>query len=247
MRLTRLLQAGCCFWLPPTPAQESAQEEDGSAPSRGSPACECVDPWAGAAPQGLAGPCRNATLGTQHRGGIMNDVRLCLPQNYGASYCRPWDEDVVNECVGADGTALDSGPPDWCGSSWCYVNASTCQRPHESTDMLWEEGAPAGLTFSYETCGNMDTYTNRKHYRSLRGKHLRVSYPGDSSLGYDMYTANASCPHTEDVTCTGTKDGSVVRFMRDLAREAQFTWQEKPVSRTSRERFSSTYTACVHE
>ena len=78
MRLTRLLLAGCCFWLPPTPAQESAQE-DGSAPSRGSPACECVDPWAGAAPQGLAGPCRNATLGTQHRGGIMNGVRLCLP------------------------------------------------------------------------------------------------------------------------------------------------------------------------
>ena len=62
MWLTRLLLAGSCFWLPPTPAQEAAQEH-GSAPSTGSPACQCVDPWAGAAP--LAGPCRNATLGTQ--------------------------------------------------------------------------------------------------------------------------------------------------------------------------------------
>ena len=45
----------------------------------------------------------------------------------------------------------------------------------------------------------------------------------------------------------GTKDGSVVQFMKDLAQDVGFTWEVHPVGNWSRARYSSSYTACVHE
>ena len=41
---------------------------------------------------------------------------------------------------------------------------------------------------SYETCGNLNAYSDEKHYTALRGQHLRVSYPGDSGSGYTLKT-----------------------------------------------------------
>jgi hypothetical protein len=89
---------------------------------------------------------------------------------------------------------------------------------------------------SYETCGNLDSYAAEKHYSSLRGRHIRVSYPGDSSTGYTILTND-----------DGSRDGSVVQFMRDIAADAGFTWEVHEVSPASRARYSSSYSACTHE
>jgi hypothetical protein len=45
----------------------------------------------------------------------------------------------------------------------------------------------------------------------------------------------------------GSKAGSVVDFMREIAREAQFTWEVVPILDESRSLYSSSFTACVHQ
>ena len=65
---------------------------------------------------------------------------------------------------------------------------------------------------------------------------MRVSYPGDGSDGYTLFTKD-----------DGSKDGSVVRLMKDIAAEADFTWEVHNVSEASKSRYSSSYDACVHE
>ena len=69
----------------------------------------------------------------------------------------------------------------------------------------------------------------------MRGKHLRVSYPDDSGSGYTLLTK-----------ADGTKTGSVVEFMRSIARDVGFTWEIVPVGEDSKALFSSSFTACVH-
>ena len=44
-----------------------------------------------------------------------------------------------------------------------------------------------------------------------------------------------------------SRPGSVVEFMNDVAAVGNFTWTHKPISNASRSRFTSSYTACVHD
>jgi hypothetical protein len=124
----------------------------------------------------------------------------------------------------------------WCLRRWCYVNASNCRRPYSQADRLAEPDDAVGtLVHSYETCGNLNAYSDEKHYAALRGQHLRVSYPGDSGSGYTLKTLP-----------DGSKTGSVVEFVRSIAEEVGFTWEVVPVGADSRELYSSSFTACVH-
>jgi hypothetical protein len=93
-----------------------------------------------------------------------------------------------------------------------------------------------GMAWSYEACGNLDSYSPNRYYDSLAGKTLRISYPGDSSSGYTIVTG-----------ADGSKDGSVVAFVEQIAREVGFSTEVRPVSAASRSRFASSFTACVHE
>jgi hypothetical protein len=226
------------------PRQVQAQSVEATSEFVGSLACECVDPWpisggaSASSVQQQQQQCRNATLGFNHVGGPRTQgAELCLPLEYGRSWCAPWDANVLGECVDQDGGILEGGRPDWCSAMWCYVNASSCQRAHHPSDFTFHDGdAPTGLAYSYETCGNLDTYTAAAHYQTLRGKHLRVSFPGDSDTGYTIYTDQQ-----------GVKQGSTVRLMQDIAADVGFTWETHVVSDASRSRFSSAFTACVHE
>ena len=42
------------------------------------------------------------------------------------------------------------------------------------------------------------------------------------------------------------KTGSVVEFMKSIANEVGFTWEVVPVTTASKDRFTSSFTACVH-
>ena len=132
---------------------------------------------------------------------------LCFADHSGASACSPWDQQLSPECVNADSLVPNSGQPDWCQSSWCYVDPDNCDRPLSRSTMQWPTevtGLPSdGLSFSYETCGNVNSYSASKHYAVLKGSQLRVSYPGDSSTGYTLFSTGAT-----------EKDGSFVQFMK---------------------------------
>lgn len=120
------------------------------------------------------------------------------------------------------------------------MNASVCDRSNAPTVLNWDARdrnlAMQGMAWSYEACGNLDSYSPNRYYDSLAGKTLRISYPGDSSSGYTIVTG-----------ADGSKDGSVVAFVEQIAREVGFSTEVRPVSAASRSRFASSFTACVHE
>lgn len=163
----RCLLAVLCFG-----GRTVAQEpEQNIVNGTGSPACQCIDPWASMVEPNHS-QCHNATV---------SGVRDCLPANYGAGRCRPWDMDahMCRHGGGATVTSLISSGLGWCRSAWCYVNASTCERPHRGTQILWHDlprDVTQNLAYSYETCGNLDEYSASKHHDRLRNQTLRVSY-----------------------------------------------------------------------
>jgi len=79
-------------------------------------------------------------------------------------------------------------------------------------------------------------YSANRHSNVLNGKVLRVAFPGDSSSGYTIKTL-----------ASGKKDGSVVEMMRRIAMGNNFTWMVQAVSNFSKAKFSSSFSACVHE
>ena len=129
---------------------------------------------------------------------------------------------AVTSCTG---TADD-------GSSTCDLDAGTDSTAECPAGC---DTATADLVYSYETCGNLNSYTDDRHYAYLRGRHLRVSYPGDSGSGYTVLTK-----------ANGDKAGSVVDFMQQIAREGDFTYERVEVGQDSKDLFSSSFTACVH-
>jgi hypothetical protein len=85
------------------------------------------------------------------------------------------------------------------------------------------------LSYSYESCGNLNDYSEDRHSAYLRGKHLRVSIPADSGSGYTVVTLDesgkvckgqkprpASCDSPDAV-----RTGSVIEFMREISTGAR--------------------------
>ena len=200
--------------------------------------CPCINPWGETNFSSDAGTallatssCRNAK--TSGRNLFSSDL-VCLPADHGSS-CKKWDKSQKVCSSGA--------PPPWCETSWCYIDVNNCERPHDFSNVQWPDvtGIPEdGMAYSYETCGNVDSYTAERHYREMSGKHIRVTFPGDSGTGYTLLTH-------KDGEKKGQKDGSVVQFFRDVAKDANLTWSVKVASNASKSRFSSSFTACVHD
>lgn len=72
---------------------------------------------------------------------------------------------------------------------------------------------------------------------------LRVSFPGNSGSGYTITTVPAGATGVGGTN----RDGSMVRFWDQLAKDYSIVWTEVPVSPESKA-FSpkSSFTACVH-
>ena len=86
-----------------------------------SPACPCVDPWAGVA---LDAACADGDPANPRAAAGMSangDDITCVPADYGSSVCSNWDD--------ANAQCLQELKPEWCTNAWCYVNASDCLRP----------------------------------------------------------------------------------------------------------------------
>ena len=179
--------------------------------------------------------------------------------NFG-EYCSPWDRMLNPKCVNPrtglpfenDEACVSNGSeqglvPDWCCRSWCFVDTEDCQRPHSQ---LYERGFHTLVDFasvssaeeakenylSYETCGNIDVYTPDAIYDALKTYNLRVGFPGDSSDGYTLTTVS----DTE-------RGGSTYDFMELISLKYNITWIQKEISEKSLSKYSSSYTACVHD
>ena len=153
-----------------------------------------------------------------------------MPPNYGALRCNAWDEGLAPSC-GDDGGVAVLEPEPWCAASFCYVDPASCDRPSDRSAYAWADPAShaplGGLHYSYETCGNLNSYVESRHYEQLSGMHLRVAFPGDSGAGYTLYTIQ----HGVD---EGKKDGSVWGFMAGVLKEGNVSWTPQEISIASR-------------
>lgn len=97
---------------------------------------------------------------------------LGVPPSYGLEGCKPYD--MALRSGFADCTIVP--PPEYCSLSWCYVDEEICQvrrmclgsevrpycrdRPRKATQA--SSHVDFMLFYSYETCGNLDTYTSER-------------------------------------------------------------------------------------
>eukprot|EP00662_Eupelagonemidae_sp_cell21_P034430 gene34430-10026_t len=151
------------------------------------------------------------------------------PRDYGAALCKAWD-------VGRRQCAR-RGAPQWCAASFCYVDPAHCTRPHSVSEML------PGLHYSYETCGNLNTYDdNRFASVAVDGAPVRIGLPTapSSKPGWFYYDSTI-----------GAWDGVYVRFMdrvlRDVLNVSRAQMVKANATAHSRALFTSSFTACVHD
>ena len=219
-----------------------------SSATNGSPDCPCIDPYP------LSGPGTNASDCT----GILHSSGVCYNIDYGSRGCRAYDLAATEACLGRE-------PPSWCLDTWCWVADWACHKPRapsaffrgvttDNASMVAEaNGGSTLLTYSYETCGNIDTFTYENGIVTLlddirnRGP-LRISIPGDEP----PYIVTRR-PDQTFVQGTSYRDGSIVRFVTDILNmprpgDAPLPWVEVPITPESRAYSpSSSFTACVHD
>jgi hypothetical protein len=93
-----------------------------------------------------------------------------------------------------------------------------CTRPTD-TSQFFATGPWSNLAFSYETCGNVNEFSDMGRTRDLAGLHLRVSFPADSSSGYTIVTVPSGATGIGGTT----RDGSMVRFFDNIMTQYSVT------------------------
>jgi len=179
----------------------------------------------------------------------------CFAATYGANTC---DTHSVTHredgCVGLSRT--NERDRSYCEASWCYIDPNNCFKPHSASTYF---NQPSNNTqyYSYETCGNLDSYTSSAIEKAFAnyegdGRHLRVQVPGDDTLGVrtrpDAKYQNLPFGVIRSFSDFG-KYGHAIEFMEDVLNANKlynFEITEKSPSST---RFSpgSSFTACIHD
>lgn len=173
----------------------------------------------------------------------------CYPSTYGLGSCAKHDENREPHCDG-------SSPASYCAEPWCYVDPVTCRgstkRFAEST-ILIDGGSKA--YYSYDTCGGDVSKWNDLVVNSLlSGKTLRAAvaipyyYP-------DHYVEDAAGEPIKSMASYGPADlpagakvkGIWIDFYNEIARQANFTLDWRPVSGGSKGAHSSSFTACAQD
>jgi hypothetical protein len=225
--------------------------------SHGYPDCPCIDPWP------LSGPGTNAT----NCSGVATGDGSCYGRSYGAHGCQSYDSVVAPQCQ-------TSSPPEWCADRWCYVSPWNCRKPTTrsatfpgvvmSNETMFAEAGinldaltgcsepkPNELTYSYATCGNVDTYqyslavgfADQIAAIAARGP-IRLAIPSDEP----PYITTVPPEQTSFVQGTSRRDGSIVRYTTRVLDSIGLPWVEKQITPESRTFSpSSSFTACVHD
>lgn len=226
----------------------------------GHPSCRCIDPTdSDSFLQGRCDP-RHRALPS---GG-------CYPASYGAGICAAHDANVTTECAadGAGSCRLLSGAEvdcsslnSWCDARWCYVDAAACALRADPSGFLAHatytdaHGVNRSLRYSYETCGNLNSYDPGKFQAVLEAQdRLRVSFPGASGSGYTIrrdegYSGFSVNNGTRRELSNSGRHGSVVDFFEAMMKDYGITrFEIVEVSASSAAKFpKSSFSACTHE
>jgi len=222
--------------------------------------CPCIDPWASSIelnsnqPPATVKGCDIVRTGDRH----------CFDAAYGSQGCSDYDLSASPECG-----ALVTTKPTWCTSLWCYVDPDQCAHTlHASsyfnaTVVRCGDGSSAPLSFSYNGCGYVDTFTDSADAfladllgaaaSNPSGK-LRVAFPGDSASLYTLVGGSKLYPDGTPKVVPGegvggtNRSGSIPVFLDAIFAELGVPWHEIAITERSREYSpTSSFTACVHD
>ncbi|KAL1508657.1 hypothetical protein AB1Y20_004753 [Prymnesium parvum] len=218
----------------------------------GTSACPCIDPWSyygdslqlnGHTPTAPSDSCAMTREGD----------KLCYTATYGSRGCDVYDMSATPEC------ARTESKPAWCPAMWCFVDANNCDQPHGVSEYFSNSTPP--FTFSYETCGYVNTFNAGSAMDQLRTfvasrprKKLRIAFPLDDSsdgstlIGIVPYRDGT--PKIKPFKGVGgsNRSGSSLVFMDSIFATHGIPWEQVPVSAHSAALSpSSAYTACVYD
>lgn len=206
--------------------------------------CPCIDPFA----RDIALSTHTPAVGAGEDCNITRaGDRFCYPSSYGASKCAPHDSAATPECA----RLPEDEKPRWCQDLWCFVDPNDCINAHSASTLFPNATMGpriglelrVGLSFSYATCGYLDSYILGQRYAAdfrsfvatLPSKRLRVSFPGDAATGYTVvgetpYPAGERAGKPEVAVGQGVggtnRSGSILVFMESIMRDLQVPWEE---------------------
>lgn len=231
-----------------------------AAGTTGSAECPCVDPFAlSGVDVGNGTRASGSVRGSNAPGSppgcaLKGTDGTCFPETYGAGSCATHDSSL-STCTGGS-------PPEWCADSWCFVDPLNCARPYDPSTYfpdarLGESVHSPKLSYSYETCGHLNHFTDRAattHVGLLKAfaavRPIRVSFPGNSGSGYTLVTLGENEPalYTSNATGGTRRAGSMVEFGFSALTKYELPWEEVPISDNSRAYSpKSSFTACCHD
>lgn len=125
----------------------------GRADGQASVGCPCISSWASSAFEMAA----SDGSGTVLRVSVADEATHEYPLAYGTSVCAAHDTARAPFCADAETGAALADAPGWCGQSWCFVDAANCDVA-SATSSYFSSAEPA-LHFSYETCGQANSFS----------------------------------------------------------------------------------------
>lgn len=191
--------------------------------------------------------------------------QMCYPSSYGSEGCKNYDMTITPECSGIPGHPekcpdqtfqpnANNVDCNSCASTWCFVDPRNCHKPNSPSSYFPEATYGAGgprLSYSYETCGNVDTWEYKeKRLRELKAlEPIRLSWPDVGGAGYTI---------TRDTTGGdgyggSGYDGAITQFVVDALRQYNISYvaqRERSASSIAygkAKEVGSSYTSCVHE
>jgi hypothetical protein len=151
----------------------------------------------------------------------VNGTSLEYPRATGA-HCEAWDKQAHPDCQ-------SSSSPSWCQSTWCYVDAASCnlaeaEAPEVSLYMQDARFRGLPLYYSYATCSSTDTWTANNHVEACSSQKLeadcgrlssKCAWTGSTCAGKELAASILGDTLTlseefgqESCACIGVSDAS---------------------------------------
>eukprot|EP00961_Rhodomonas_salina_P001036 14693-Rhodomonas_salina.5 len=181
-----------------------------------------------------------------------------FPDLYGLDGCRPYDEDnILTGCAGDD-------KPGYCGAQWCYVDTARCrvdrakcqaqnkqvgQKTHESCrsrPMLESALIPGGF-YSYETCGYLNSYSVDRASEVIGVRTLIAAATHDVPYVSVVERPGPGPNDPPVVEYSGVEYVFLQKSLESFVEPVVLQMEDGWATAESRAKFSSSYTACVHD
>jgi len=193
------------------------------------PECRCIDPWTDVLLMNLT-HWRGNQQCLSYRP-LPGQQPFCYPIDYGSRGCATYDATLPPDCMEDGTSAMAQNLPAFCADPWCYVDKYNCNLEAHPSEYF----PGANLSYSYATCGTLNSFREALLVKSLEGRTLRVGVPGME-------------PPFLSRDAAGQIGGIAPAFLALMAADAGFTFSFWHVFNDSRTLYpQSSYTACVRD